>query len=255
MESTAQYWRPVWEALERSLANPSAGRGPVRTLSPAHCILHKRNRIEDAGGRKTRLSRRGASGETLGRAGTDPQFCARRRAAALADRDAPQVPDHAQPRATPQSARVAPRGSAHQDIECRVRSAGHQCASHAATLSATAKRIRPTLAALADSTLAGNARSIARRLRCVRGSSSGVYRRLVKLTLDELRVIEDHLAQLDQQMAAAACAPPRCGATPGRSTRSWRRFRAADHRGSRCQAADISLSETARVLDGRVPGQ
>jgi transposase len=28
-----------------------------------------------------------------------------------------------------------------------------------------------------------------------------VYRRLVKLTLDELRVIEDHLAELDQQMA------------------------------------------------------
>ena len=28
-----------------------------------------------------------------------------------------------------------------------------------------------------------------------------VYRRLLKLTLEELRVIEDHLAQLDQQMA------------------------------------------------------
>src|SRR5687768_11475452 len=49
---------------------------------------------------KTRLSRRGAFGEALGRAGTDSQFCARRRAAALADRDAPQVPDHAQPGAT-----------------------------------------------------------------------------------------------------------------------------------------------------------
>jgi transposase len=29
-----------------------------------------------------------------------------------------------------------------------------------------------------------------------------VYRRLVKLTLEELRLIEDHLGQLDQQMAA-----------------------------------------------------
>ena len=28
-----------------------------------------------------------------------------------------------------------------------------------------------------------------------------VYRRLLKLTLDELRLIEDHLGQLDQQMA------------------------------------------------------
>src|SRR5262245_66272793 len=32
-------------------------------------------------------------------------------------------------------------------------------------------------------------------------SSHDVYRRLLKLTLEELRVIEDHLGQLDQQMA------------------------------------------------------
>ena len=42
-----------------------------------------------------------------------------------------------------------------------------------------------------------------------------VYRRLLKLTLEELRVIEDHLGQLDQQMAdllAAHHAP--CSASP-----------------------------------------
>jgi transposase len=39
------------------------------------------------------------------------------------------------------------------------------------------------------------------RLRCVRRSASCV-RRLVKLTLEELRVIEDHLGQLAHQMAA-----------------------------------------------------
>jgi hypothetical protein len=32
-----------------------------------------------------------------------------------------------------------------------------------------------------------------------------VYRALLKLTLEELRVIEDHLGQLDQQMAELDC--------------------------------------------------
>jgi transposase len=56
------------------------------------------------------------------------------------------------------------------------------------------------LAALADQRL----RATPDQLRDVFGACSDlhpVYRRLVKLTLEELRVIEDHLAQLDQQMA------------------------------------------------------
>jgi transposase len=56
------------------------------------------------------------------------------------------------------------------------------------------------LAALADQRL----RATSEQLRDVFGACTDlhpVYRRLVKLTLDELRVIEDHLAQLDHQMA------------------------------------------------------
>jgi len=56
------------------------------------------------------------------------------------------------------------------------------------------------LAALADQRL----RATPDQLRDVLGACADlhpVYRRLVKLTLEELRVIEDHLAQLDQQMA------------------------------------------------------
>ena len=56
------------------------------------------------------------------------------------------------------------------------------------------------LAALADSRL----RATPDQLRNAFGACADlhpVYRRLVKLTLEELRVIEDHLAQLDQQMA------------------------------------------------------
>jgi hypothetical protein len=35
-----------------------------------------------------------------------------------------------------------------------------------------------------------------------------VYRRLLQLTLEELRLIEEHLGQLDQQMADLLAAPP-----------------------------------------------
>src|SRR4029079_12818923 len=56
------------------------------------------------------------------------------------------------------------------------------------------------LAALADSRL----RATSDQLRDAFGACADlhpVYRRLVKLTLDEFRLIEDQLAQLDQQMA------------------------------------------------------
>jgi len=58
-----------------------------------------------------------------------------------------------------------------------------------------------TLAALAASRL----RATPDQLRNAFDASADlhpVYRRLVKLTLEELRMIEDHLGQLDQQMAA-----------------------------------------------------
>jgi hypothetical protein len=57
-----------------------------------------------------------------------------------------------------------------------------------------------TLASLADTRL----RATAAQLSDAFGACTTlhpVYRRLLKLTLDELRLIEDHLGQLDQQMA------------------------------------------------------
>jgi transposase len=82
-----------------------------------------------------------------------------------------------------------------------------------------------------------------------------VYRRLVKLALDELRTIEDHLTQLDQQMAQLLGhhhdAVQRLAEVPGLGVDSAQQIIA----GSRCQCRRVSVSETARILDGRVPGQ
>jgi hypothetical protein len=60
MESTAQYWRPVWEALERYWRSK---RPCALTCAryPGHCPLHKRSRIEEpAAERETFLMRNGS---------------------------------------------------------------------------------------------------------------------------------------------------------------------------------------------------
>jgi hypothetical protein len=46
MESTAQYWRPVWEALEQHW-RPAAVRATARHRSRARSISLKHNRIAD----------------------------------------------------------------------------------------------------------------------------------------------------------------------------------------------------------------
>ena len=59
MESTAQYWRPVWEALEQHW-RPVAGLATARRDSRARSILPKRNRIGDpADARRTSPMRSG----------------------------------------------------------------------------------------------------------------------------------------------------------------------------------------------------
>ena len=88
MESTAQYWRPVWDALERYW-QPVAGSAKVPVRGRARCIWRRRSRIADPmDGR--RIFRMPNVGQAAGGSGTDAELCARGGATALADRDAPQ---------------------------------------------------------------------------------------------------------------------------------------------------------------------
>jgi hypothetical protein len=57
-----------------------------------------------------------------------------------------------------------------------------------------------TLAALADQRLRATATQLCDAFGACT-TLNPVYRRLLKLTREEVRLIEDHLAQLDQQMA------------------------------------------------------
>ena len=55
MESTAQYWKPVWGALERGIGSRTArsGKGPVRHR--VRCIWHRPNPIAVRRGGRTIL--------------------------------------------------------------------------------------------------------------------------------------------------------------------------------------------------------
>jgi hypothetical protein len=107
MESTAQYWRPVWEALELHWRPQRRTRDGASPLSGTlHLAQAQSNR--GAVGRKKDFPDAERLVKRLGRAGAHPELRARRRTAPLADRNAPQVPDHAQPRSTSQPAGIAP---------------------------------------------------------------------------------------------------------------------------------------------------
>jgi transposase len=198
MESTAQYWRPVWEALERYWRPTRRTRADASPVSGTlHLAQAQSNRA--AGGRKRdfpdaeRLVKRLVAQELILSFVPDVE----QRLWRTVMRRKYQVTRN--------------RVQLHNRLESLLEEAHIKISSVVSDLLGTSARrmlhavgdgeTDPTaLAALADSRL----RATPDQLRDAFGASADlhpVYRRLVKLTLDELRLIEDQLAQLDQQMA------------------------------------------------------
>ena len=198
MESTAQYWRPVWEALEqywRPVRRTRAGASPVS--GTLHLAQAQSNR--GAGGRKRdfpdaeRLVKRLVAQELTLSFVPD----AEQRLWRTVMRRKYQVTRN--------------RVQLHNRLEALLEEAHIKLSSLVSDLLGTSARRMlqaladgetdpATLASLADTRL----RATAAQLSDAFGASTTlhpVYRRLLKLTLDELRLIEDHLGQLDQQMA------------------------------------------------------
>ena len=198
MESTAQYWRPVWEALElhwRPKRRTREGASPMS--GTLHLAQAQSNR--GAGGRKKDFP--------------DAERLVKRLVAQ--ELTLSFVPDAEQRlwrtvmRRKYQITRS--RVQLHNRLESLLEEAHIKVSSVVSDLLGTSARRMlhglaegetdpAALAALADQRL----RATPDQLRDVFGACTDlhpVYRRLVKLTLEELRVIEDHLAQLDQQMA------------------------------------------------------
>ena len=198
MESTAQYWRPVWEALERYWQPRRRRREDAGPMSGAlHLAQAQSNR--GASGRKKdfpdaeRLVKRLVAQElTLSFVPATEQRLWR-----TVMRRKYQVTRN--------------RVQLQNRLECLLEEAHIKLSSFVSDLlGASARRM---LQALADGeTNPGTLAALAsRRLRATPDQLSDalgactdlhpVYRRLLTLTLDELRVLEDHIVQLDQEMA------------------------------------------------------
>ena len=195
MESTAQYWRPVWDTLERYWT--ARCRARAGALTGAHLAQAQSNR--GARGRKKDFP--------------DAERLVKRLAAQ--ELTLSFVPDIEQRlwrtvmRRKHQLTRN--RVQLQNRLECLLEEAHIKVSSLVSDLlGASARRI---LQALADGETnpATLAELASRRLRATPaqlcdalGACSDlhpVYRRLFQLALDELRVIEDHIAHLDHEMA------------------------------------------------------
>ena len=106
MESTAQYWKPVWGALERywkPMRQKREGAGPMS--GTLHLAQAQSNRGRQ--GRKKDFPDAERLVKRLVARRADPELCARCRTASVADGDAPKVPADAQ-----QSTLAKPTGGA-----------------------------------------------------------------------------------------------------------------------------------------------
>jgi transposase len=199
MESTAQYWRPVWETLERVWQPRRRRREGAGAMSGT---LH----LAQA------LSNRGARGRKKDFPDAE-RLVKRLVAQELTLSFVPDVEQRLWRTVMRRKYQVTRnRVQLQNRLECLLEEAHIKVSSFVSDLlGASARRM---LQALADGetnpeTLAGLA---SRRLRATPdqlcdalGACTDlhpVYRRLLTLTLEELRVIEDHIAQLDREMAS-----------------------------------------------------
>jgi transposase len=216
MESTAQYWRPVWEALERYWrpvcqqrrdAPPMTGR---LHLAQAQSNRGPRGRKRDFPDAERLVKRLVAQELTLSFVPDAEQRLWR-----TVMRRKDQV--------TRNRVRLQNR------LECLLEEAPIKLSSFVSDLlGASARRM---LQAVADGETDPSAVVAlgSRRLHATPDQLTDalgacatlhpVYRRLLKLTLDELRVIDDHIRQLDEEMAglltAHQSAVERLAAVPG----------------------------------------
>lgn len=216
MESTAQYWRPVWEALERywQPVRQKADKAPPRAgrlhLAQAQSNRGPRGRKRDFPDAERLVKRLVAQELTLSFVPDTEQRLWR-----TVMRRKYQV--------TCNRVRLQNR------LECLLEEAHIKLSSLVSDLlGLSARRMLQaladgetnpvTLATLADRRLRATEDQLSDALGAC-ATLHPVYRRILKLTLDELRLIEDHISQLDQEMAALLTqhqsAVQRLAAVPG----------------------------------------
>jgi transposase len=251
MESTAQYWRPVWEALEQHWRPRRARDSAPKRAGTLHLAQAQSNR--GPGGRKKDFP--------------DAERLVKRLVAQeLTLSFAPDVEQRLWRTVMRRKYQVTRnRVQLHNRLEALLEEAHIKVSSIVSDLlGISARRM---LQALADGETdpAALATLAAPRLRATPEQLCDafqacrtlhpVYRRLLKLTLEELRVIEDHLGQLDQQMAdllaAHHDAVQRLAEVPGLVVDSAQQIIAEVG----ATAATFSPPQAPCLLDGRLPRQ
>ena len=198
MESTAQYWRPVWEALEQHWRPQRRARDSAPPLAGTlHLAQAQSNR--GPGGRKRdfpdaeRLVKRLVAQELTLSFVPD----AEQRLWRTVMRRKYQVTRN---RVQLQNRLEALLEEAHIKISSLVSDLLGISARRMLQALADGETDPAALATLATARLRATPEQLCDAFQAC-PTLHPVYRRLLKLTLEELRVIEDHLGQLDQQMA------------------------------------------------------
>jgi transposase len=199
MESTAQYWKPVWEALERFWKKKCLGREGASRMSGA---LHLAQALSNRGrrGRKSdfkdaeRLVKRLVSAELVLSFVPDAEQRLWRtltRTRYQRTRDKVRL----------QNQLEALLEEAHIKLSSLVSDLLGASARRMLKALADGETDPAALAALADQRL----RATPAQLRDALGACTEinpVYRRLVKRTLDDLQFVEQQISQLDQEIAS-----------------------------------------------------
>ena len=199
MESTAQYWKPVWEALERywqPACESSPGQSPCREA----CIWRRRSRIVRGAGRKNDFGDAERLVRRLCGARVGAELCALCRAAIVAHGNAPKAAT-CRTRVRLQNQMEAFLEEAHIKLSSLVSDLLGESGRRMMEALAEGETDPAALAAKADRKLRASPSQLCDALGAARELKT-VYRQLLKQSLEELQLLEKQIGQLDQEIAS-----------------------------------------------------
>ena len=250
MESTAQYWKPVWEALERywkPIRQKREGAGPMSGtlhLAQAQSNRGRRGRKNDFADAERLVKRLVARELTLSFV-PDPE----QRLWRTVTRTKYQLTRN---RVQLQNRLEALLEEAHIKLSSLVSDLLGVSARRMLKALADGETDPAALAALADQRLRATPEQLCDALGAC-PELNPVYRRLLKMALEELQLIDEQIGQLDQEMADLLRQHQDAGRAAGGGARSGSGFGAADHCRSGRHRSDLSFREASLLVGGRLP--
>jgi transposase len=248
MESTAQYWKPVWGALEqywKPTCQKREGAGPIRIAASRTGAIQSR-----AAGAEEGFPRCGTTGEAVRGPRADLELCARSRTATLGTvmrRKYQLTCDRVQL----QNRLESLLEETHIKLSSLVSDLLGLSARRMLQALADGETNPTSLAALADKKLPATPAQLCDALSACT-ELNPVYRRLLKMVLEELQFLEQQIVKLEQEMASLSHPAPGGSAAARRGTRSRSGIGAADHCRSWGQSGDVCFAEAFVFLGGSV---